>query len=172
MATVAVDFDGVLHTYSRGWADRTIYDEPVPGAIDGLRTLMRSYSVYIHTSRSPLPVAGWLSEYGISALPESQGQMHEFWNYRGHVLVTQRKLPAIAYIDDRGIRFESWDQALADLATLAPGHSLVREGWEQREPAQHRTTHSGHGHSQRGALTPSSRDHHRPDDDGEVRAPR
>ncbi|WP_214327860.1 hypothetical protein [Nonomuraea sediminis] len=133
MATVAVDFDGVIHAYSRGWADGTIYDEPVPGAIAGLRTLMRSYSVYIHTSRSPLPVSEWLSEYGISALPETEGQIHEFWNYRGHVLVTQRKLPAIIYIDDRGLRFETWEQTLADLPVLAPGHSLVQEQGGHRD---------------------------------------
>ena len=34
---------------------------------------------------------------------------------RARVLVTNRKLPANVYIDDRGLRFVSWDQTLADL---------------------------------------------------------
>ncbi|MEV4020181.1 hypothetical protein AB0J35_57865 [Nonomuraea angiospora] len=139
MATIAVDFDGVIHRYSRGWADGTIYDEPMPGAISGLRALMRTYSVYIHTSRSPLPVAEWLNEYGISALPDSEGKIHEYWTYRGHVLVTQRKLPSIAYIDDRGIRFETWEQTLTDLSAL---HGLQREGGRQ------------HGRAREAMITP------------------
>jgi hypothetical protein len=36
-----------------------------------------------------------------------------FWNHQTSILITNRKLPALVYIDDRGIRFESWDQATA-----------------------------------------------------------
>lgn len=38
-----------------------------------------------------------------------------FWNDSTRLLVSNRKLPAVAYIDDRAIRFESWYQALTDL---------------------------------------------------------
>lgn len=41
-----------------------------------------------------------------------------FWDTRGVLLVTNRKLAARAYIDDRAIRFESWEQALRDLAAV------------------------------------------------------
>src|SRR5690606_42044179 len=51
MKTVAVDFDGVIHAYSRGWQDGSIYDEPVPGAVDGLRQLMEQYAVHPHDPR-------------------------------------------------------------------------------------------------------------------------
>lgn len=33
----------------------------------------------------------------------------------GMLLVTNRKLPAVAYVDDRAVRFESWNQTLATL---------------------------------------------------------
>lgn len=118
MATVAVDFDGVIHAYSKGWHDGTIYDEPMPGAIDAVRQLMEIYAVFVHTMRNPVQVATWLGGRGFSVVLDVDEPEHpprRFWENRGALLVTNRKLPAVAYIDDRGIRFESWDQALFDL---------------------------------------------------------
>lgn len=115
---VACDFDGVIHAYSKGWQDGSIYDGPVPGAFDALRLLMETYAVFIHTTREPKPVARWITEHSRikTAWFEVLEDVPEFWNEMGTLLVTQRKLPAVAYIDDRGIRFESWGQALDDLA--------------------------------------------------------
>jgi hypothetical protein len=119
-STVAVDFDGVIHAYSRGWQDGSIYDGPLPGAFDGLRSLMERYAVMIHTTRAPADVARWIkAQAGIeTAWHEDENAVPEFWNEQGVILVTRRKLPAIAYIDDRAIRFGSWPQALADLKRL------------------------------------------------------
>lgn len=126
--TIAVDFDGVVHGYSKGWQDGTIYDPALPGAIDALHTLMASYAVFIHTSRTPTDVAAWLADYGFDTLVDVDGPKHpkrEFWNEQGTLLVTDRKLPALVYIDDRAIRFQSWKQALAKLENLAnpPEHA-------------------------------------------------
>jgi len=121
MKTIAVDFDGVVHAYSKGWQDGTIYDPPLPGALDALEALMESYAVFIHTTRDAGTVAGWLSERGFDTLVDVEGPKHpkrEFWNDTGVLLVTDRKLPAVAYIDDRGIRFTDWKQALNDLANV------------------------------------------------------
>ena len=117
--TVAVDFDGVLHAYSKGWHDGTIYDGPVEGALDALRILLASYAVVIHTTRDPAPVVRWLTGFGFDA-EYFPGEQPQFWNFQGAILVTNRKLPAFAYIDDQGIRFEGWPQALADLDRYEP----------------------------------------------------
>jgi hypothetical protein len=117
MSTVAVDFDGVIHRYSRGWQDGTIYDEPVEGAFDALLWLLGTYAVFIHTTRDPYQVAAWVEERSVIPCRGTHAPP-EFWNERGVLLVTNRKLPAVAYIDDRGIRFTSWGRALADLATV------------------------------------------------------
>lgn len=112
-STVAVDFDKVIHTYEHGWADGSIYGDLMPGAFVGLLTLMDHYAVYVHTTRSPRQVARWIeriSGYNIDATPEWRPR--RFWNTRGLLLVTRRKLPAIAYIDDRAVRFTDWDSAL------------------------------------------------------------
>jgi hypothetical protein len=120
--TVAVDFDGVIHAYSRGWQDGTIYDEPVPGAFNALRSLMETCAVMIHTTREPASVARWIkAQSGIEmSWCADENDTGEFWNGRDSILVTRRKLPAVAYIDDRGIRFTSWDQALTALAEYEP----------------------------------------------------
>ena len=120
MTTVAVDFDGVIHAYGNGWQDGSIYDGPVPGAFDALRKLQESYAVVIHTTRDPWQVGPWLAEKGGFTYVVDPGLSLQFWNEQGSLLVTNRKLPAVAYIDDRGIRFTSWDQALADLARHGP----------------------------------------------------
>lgn len=119
MATVAVDFDGVIHAYSRGWQDGTIYDEPMPGAIDALWQLMQTYAVFVHTTRDAEQVAAWLAEHGIPTAIDAAGPAAvTVWDQHGVVLVTSRKLPAVAYVDDRAIRFTSWGQALADLQRI------------------------------------------------------
>lgn len=113
MKTVAVDFDKVIHAYSKGWQDGSIYDELVPGTLDALPILMQRYAVFIHTTREPPPVAGWVQDR--TGIMCTLREPAEFWNEHGKILVTRRKYPAFAYIDDRGIRFVDWIQTLADL---------------------------------------------------------
>ncbi len=122
MQTVAVDFDGVIHAYSKGWHDGTVYDEPVPGAVEALRTLMDTYAVFIHTARDIPQVSGWLTSRGFTCWTESFPGIiaPEFWSRQGVLLVTNRKLPALCYIDDRAIEFRDWDQALAAVPRFAP----------------------------------------------------
>lgn len=125
MTTIAVDFDGVIHRYSRGWQDGSIYDAPVDGALDGLRALMKEHGVFIFTSRDTAQVAAWLSEQGFTVSTDDSAFPHDVpwrgasWDVPGVLLVTNRKLPAVAYLDDRALRFTSWEQALADLRELA-----------------------------------------------------
>lgn len=113
MSTVAVDFDGVIHKYSRGWHGGSIYDEPVEGAFDALHELMLAHAVVVFTCRTPLPVANWITDRsGIECVIEHRAN---FWSRTGVLLVTNKKYPAVAYIDDRGIRFENWVQAMGDM---------------------------------------------------------
>jgi hypothetical protein len=119
MSTVAVDFDGVLHSYDKGWHDGTIYGDWMPGAVIGLAQLMQRGPVFVFTTRNPRQVARWIermSGYGFECttwLPRTwYGRRKPFWNTRDLLLVTNRKLAATDYIDDRAVRFEDWTQAL------------------------------------------------------------
>jgi hypothetical protein len=124
MPTVAVDFDGVIHAYSKGWHDGTIYDAPIPGALEGISTLQgQGFAVYVFTSRDPMAVATWLVQHGVRArvdFPWSGAYPFEFWNSTTEILVSNRKLPAVVYLDDRAVRFEGdWTQALLDVRGAA-----------------------------------------------------
>lgn len=119
--TIAVDFDGVIHAYSKGWRDGSIYDELMKDSLWGLSVLMANYPVFIFTARNPRQVASWIekeSNYIIectTSMPrEWYGRKKRFWNLRGFLLVTDRKLPASVYIDDRAYRFENWEKTIQD----------------------------------------------------------
>ncbi len=114
--TISVDFDGVVHRYSQGYLDGSIYDLPMDGAPEALKELMLDYNVFILTARDPLSTAAWLAERGF--LVTTENPMGQLWEIPGILLVTDRKFVADAYIDDRGIRFEDWNQTLADVKRL------------------------------------------------------
>lgn len=133
--TIAVDFDGVLNAYT-GWEDGEVKTAPLPGAIPGLKLLMELFCVFVLTTRDPVMVEDWFRKYApeIMTLVEQTSVQIDgdygqemiwpdnfdrvFWNddeAQGRVLITRRKLPAVAYLDDRAIRFTSWPNALLDI---------------------------------------------------------
>lgn len=93
--TVAIDFDGVLHSYARGWTGPMPEDPPVPGARDFVDWLIaQGYRIAIVSSRcleeeGLKNVLHWLAEHGFR------------WDE-----VTSKKVPAVAYLDDRAVRFD------------------------------------------------------------------
>ena len=111
--TIAVDLDGVIHSYSRGWENGTLYDDPVPGAKEALARLAeQGHQISIVTARlhpkgpdveqQRQQVGEWLDTHGFA-----EGKhYHE---------ITNNKPPALAYIDDRAVCFETWEQSLKDV---------------------------------------------------------
>jgi hypothetical protein len=114
---VAVDFDGVIHNANDGWQNGVIYGDPLPGALEALRELMLDHPVFIMTARPDLaPVAEWLANFGFDTLTQdaSTSRAKNRWHTRGVLLVTNAKLPAIAYIDDKGFGFCGWDEGVVE----------------------------------------------------------
>lgn len=148
--TIAIDFDGVIHKYSKGWQDGSIYDEPIEGAFKMINYFMsQGYTVFVFSTRSTWQIKGWLKRYTnplkymsgadfvdqympmtnydeeiIKAEYANLDQLQcksqiipfwvKFWNKKNVLGITKRKLPALIYIDDRALRFESWDQVKED----------------------------------------------------------
>ena len=118
--TIAIDFDGVIHLYSKGWHDGTIYDQPADGAFDAIKTLMDAgYTVYVHSTRSPRQIREWLDGYLWQYECQIVPFWSKFWNKRGVLGISKRKLPALVYVDDRAVLFNSldggWVRVLNDL---------------------------------------------------------
>jgi hypothetical protein len=122
--TIAVDFDKVIHAYSRGWQNGVIYDEPMPGAFDALRKLREEYNVYIFTTRQPdgETVEGDLEGPVVDGQHDAIRQW--FCRHGGEDLanlpITNRKVIAVLYIDDRAVRFTNWQEAMFAIRVLEP----------------------------------------------------
>jgi len=95
--TIAVDFDGVIHSYENGWQDGVIYGLPVPGAFESIEKLIEDgFEIVIHTTRTNhAAVEEWLHAHNASFVE--------------YIEITNVKPKAIAYIDDRAVRFTNWD---------------------------------------------------------------
>jgi hypothetical protein len=121
--TIAIDFDGVIHTYERGWVDGSIYGDFKPGALYALLTLVDRTPTFVFTARSATQVARWIEQKSGHTLEAFADRRpwpfrRRFWNTRGVLLVTNRKLPAVAYVDDRAVAFVDWDQTMTDLGAV------------------------------------------------------
>jgi hypothetical protein len=108
MKTVVLDFDGVIHRYSRGWQEGRLYDPPTDGCQRALARLSAEYRLVVVTSRDRLAaVRGWLAYYGLEEYIEE---------------VTNRKPPAAAYVDDRAVVFRGgWDETISGVEAMTDG---------------------------------------------------
>jgi hypothetical protein len=107
--TLAIDFDGVIHNYDKGFHDGTCYGEPLNGSLEAVKSLALKYKIVIYTAKArpdrPLVngktgvqhVQEWLEKY------EIMQYIHE---------ITAIKPRALIYIDDNCYRFNNWVETL------------------------------------------------------------
>ena len=103
---VAFDFDGVIHNMNDGWKDGSIYGEINQEAVSAIYELNKmKIPVFIFTSRSPRQIVDFWNEQGYK-IPARETKRDEFfYNDLDFIGVTQRKLPAQLYIDDRAYQY-------------------------------------------------------------------
>jgi hypothetical protein len=129
--TIAVDFDGTIHPYTRGWTGEVPDDEPpTDGAEQALWNFLREgYNVAIFSTRAASEngkrgIEQWVIKHlpniAENLLPPPPGTEQRLW-------VTSEKPLAFAYVDDRAVVFRgSWTDVHTDVIALANRPATVR----------------------------------------------
>ncbi len=113
LKNIAVDFDGVVHTFDKGWYDGTCYGKPIQGAIEAIKTLSEKYKIIIFSAkvRPDRPLVNGKTGY---ELVEEWLIKHELIQYVDQI--TYEKPRAQFYIDDKAIEFKNnWTEILERL---------------------------------------------------------
>tara|TARA_Y100001938_G_C7776209_1_gene275672 strand:- start:153 stop:548 length:396 start_codon:yes stop_codon:yes gene_type:complete len=112
LKNLAIDFDGVIHTFDKGWYDGTCYGEPIEGSLEAIKKLSESYTIIIFTAKAkpsrPLVngktgtelVEEWLTKHGVMQYVKE---------------ITSEKPRSQIYIDDKGYHFVNWKDTLEHL---------------------------------------------------------
>lgn len=112
---IAIDFDGVIHNFEKGWHDGTCYGDPLPGSLEAIKFLSEKYNIIIFTAKAKKNRPLVNGKTGIQ-LVEEWLQIHGFMGYINEI--TSEKPRAKIYIDDNGYRFLSWDKTLKDIEEI------------------------------------------------------
>ena len=112
LVNIGVDFDGVIHKNSKGYHDGTVYDEPVEGAREALQKLSEKYTVILYTAKARKD-RGLVNGRSGTQLIWDWLKEHDLNQYVSKV--TAEKPRAVAYIDDKGIKFDNWDNVLSQI---------------------------------------------------------
>jgi hypothetical protein len=130
--TIAVDFDGCIHSYERGWQGGEIYGTVVPGFFEWVFDAGYAFHVVIHSSRATRPghvpvMRSWLQEH-YAAWRAIQPEPRRYPYHLGLEIVAA-KPPAWITVDDRCIRFDGhWDEL-----ALRPDALLAFKPWTIRD---------------------------------------
>lgn len=102
---LCLDFDGVIHRYSKGWQDGSIYDEAVTGFFEWALQAQEHFKLVIYSSRSKTPegiqaMSDWLMEK-MAKWREARGEYSKALLFE----FADSKPPAFLTIDDRAVWF-------------------------------------------------------------------
>lgn len=120
--TFSFDFDGVIHRYRNGWMGGAIYDELDQDIINIMLELLNDgFYVFILSTRDPNKIYKHFDKVGVpfeyEVVKNESVVNHKFWDKPGVVGITNMKLAADLYIDDKSYLYDNKDlvNRIADL---------------------------------------------------------
>lgn len=113
---LCVDFDGVIHSYEKGWQDGAIYGTATAGFFPWLAKAKEHFRITVYSSRSKTPegiekMRRWLENQECEwLLNTSAGANANLAGNVGCIEFAHEKPPAFLTIDDRAVTFSgSWE---------------------------------------------------------------
>jgi len=105
--SIALDFDGVIHSYKSGWTGDVPKDPPMEGVREAMEKLIKDgWVLKILSTRKKENIEKYLKEHDLDQFISG---------------VYNTKIPAQIYLDDRGVHFSNWDDALQDIKNFKKG---------------------------------------------------
>lgn len=129
--TVAIDFDGVINSYTSGWQGAgRLPDPPNPGAFEFIESVFAAgYRVTVLSTRAETNEARnamrrWFKNHGMG---ERTLQ---------NLYITNIKGPAVIYLDDRAVRFVGKFPTVKDVLALGSNPGRAEPNPSDEPPAE------------------------------------
>jgi hypothetical protein len=129
---LCIDFDGVIHSYERGWQDGSIYGTATPGFFAWAIQACEMFQLVVYSSRSSSPegitaMREWIGTQSVEAIERGEVpgsyEWPELW---ANLTFADKKPPAFLTIDDRCVRF------MGDWGDLMPEQLRAFKPWNMK----------------------------------------
>lgn len=125
--TICIDFDGVIHDYSKGWQGEDVFGQMIANADTGTSVLKeKGWTIIIFTTRKKTEkLEKWLKDNNIvyDYINENPEQPEQ----------SSGKVIADVYLDDRGVCFRGrWDAwLLREIVDFEPWQEQQKQDMKQ-----------------------------------------